>query len=417
MAAQELTLAPADTTQGRRVRFDLRDLVDADGLSIVRRGRYLVRVTPLDPVGPPADSAELHVRLLTGHRLEADYLHGLGRLPADTLAPKYQPRAVGGLEIIEVEPNMQPGFYPLSCHVDTSGQRTLRWAGGPMIALDPRFSRFVLPDCRDGYIEVEVTDPAALPAASIEESILIERARLDRAALGRFVDRATDWLEHTALQVFLEPTVLSTDGENLPRVAPDPAPAAPVRLDHDFQVPPLTLYVQPAGKWTAVRFPYAHVSRVHSLVGHLAGAPVMGLPLSWIQLQEKIGLAQIVPSHEHAAWSLFALMAGDVLHGAVEIPGFWHFAIRAGLREVPGDIVEAIAKKAALDALTVIGQAFKPGIGSESFSKELSVSTSYVRSAQANLLSASRAEYKADLDALIPRLRNRYLGLANVAIV
>jgi hypothetical protein len=111
------------------------------------------------------------------------------------------------------------------------------------------------------------------------------------------------------------------------------------------------------------------------------------------------------------------MLAADLFHGAMEIPSFWRFAIRAGLREVPGDILEAIAKKAAMDALTVIGQAFKPGIGSESFSKEMSVSTSYVRNAQANLLSASRAEYKADLDALIPRLRNRYLGLSNVAIV
>ncbi len=418
VATTRLELQPADAARGVVARFDLARIVDADGLSAIRHGRYFVRATAVGSPAPPLESADLSVRLLTAHRLAADYLHGLTQLGADVLGPKYQPRAISGVEIIEVEPNTQPGFYPLSCNVDASGQRSLKWAGGPTVALDPRFQRFVLPDNRDGYVEVELVDPSALPAASIEESILIARAKVDDLVLGRFVDRATDWLEHTALQLFLEPTVLSTDGEVLPRLETGfERLAPPQRLDHDFIAPPLTFYVQPAGKWTGIRFPYAHVTKVFGLVGQIAGAPVLGLPISWIQLQEKIGFAQIVPFHQQAARSLFNLLAGDIFHGVMEIPSFWRFAIRVGLREVPGDVVEAIAKKAALDALTVIGQAFKPGVSSESFSKEMSVATSYVRNAQANLLSASRAEYKADLDALIPRLKNRYLGLSNVAIV
>ncbi len=418
VAAREIDLAPGDATAGRAVRFDLSRIVDPDGLSAVRRGRYFLRASPIGVPGPVVESDELSVRLLTAHRLEADYLHGLGKLPADVLQPKYQPRAIPGIAIIEVEPGTQPGFYPLSLNVDASGARTLKWAGGRTVSLDPRFQRFVLPDNRDGYVEIEVTDTSALPAASIEEPILIERARLDQVAMARFIDRATDWVELTMLQLYLEPTILSTDGESLPRLESGfEPPAPPSRIDYDYLVPPLTFYVQPAGKWTGIRFPYAHVTKVYGMVGQIAGAPVLGLPLSWIQLQEKIGFAQLVPFHQQAAWALFNQLAGDVFYGAMEIPSFWRFAIRAGLRDVPGDIVEAIAKKAALDALTAIGQAFKPGIASESFSKELSVSTSYVRNAQANLLAASRAEYKADLDALIPRLKNRYLCLSNVAIV
>lgn len=415
VASQGLELPAGDASRGQVVRFDLARTVDADGLSAVRRGRYLVRATPIGNAAPPIESAEFPVRLLTGHRLAADYLHGLTHLAGDVLQPKYQPRSVTGLEIIEVEPNTQPGFYPLSLNVDTSGQRTLQWAGGPATTLDPRFRRFVLPDNRDGWVEVEIVDPASLPEASTEELVLIERAKLDQVAIGRFVDRATDWLELTMLQLYLEPTILST-GEALPVFEPSAA-LAPMHIDHDFLVPPLTFYVQPAGKWTGIRFPYAHVTKVFGIAGKLAGAPVLGLPLSWIQVQEKIGFAQVVPFHQQALYSLFSLVGGGLLQGALEIPNFWHFAIRAGLREVPGDIIEAIAKKAALDALTAIGQAFKPGIASESFSKELSVSTSYIRTAQANLLAASRVEYKADLDALVPRLKSRYLGLSNVAIV
>ncbi len=406
---------PAGAASGR-ARFDLSRLTDGDGLSLVRRGRYLVRATPLAPVGPTAESPDFPVRLLTATRLESDYLHGLGRLPADFLQPRHALRAITGVDIIEVEQGTAPGFHVLAFDRDASGQCSLRWAGGPAITIDPRHRRFVLPDVRDGWIDVGVDGLEQLPPASVQEAVLIERGRIGADALGRFVDRASDWLEATALQVYLEPTILSTDGDSLPPLESESPPTA-LRLDHDFQVPPLALYPQTAGKWTGIRLPYAHVTKVLGLTGQLAGAPVLRLPRSWIQLQEKIGFVQLVPSREPAAAQLLGFLAGDPLHGAIELPGFWHFAIRAGLREVPGDVIEAIAKKAALDALTAIGQAYKPGIASESFSKDLSVSTSYVRNAQANLLSATRAEYKADLDALLPRLRNRYLGLSNVAIV
>ena len=390
VAAQDVELPAGDASRGQVVRFDLARIVDADGLSAIRRGRYFLRATPLGNAAPPIESPEFPVRLLTAHRLASDYLHGLTQLSADVLRPKYQPRSIAGLEIIEVEPNTQPGFYPLSFNLDAFGQRTLQWAGGPTITLDPRFRRFVLPDNRDGWVEVEIVDAASLSEASTEELVLIERAKLDQVAIGRFVDRATDWLELTMLQLYLEPTLLST-GEALPRFAGGIALPASARLDYDFLVPPLTFYVQPAGKWTGIRFPYAHVTKVFGIVGQLAGAPVLGLPQSWIQLQEKIGFAQVVPFHEQALYSLFSLVGGGLLQGALEIPSFWHFAIRAGLREVPGDIIEALAKKAALDALTAIGQAFKPGIASESFSKELSVSTSYIRTARASLLAAPPA--------------------------
>ncbi len=418
MHTEDVALPPGPSRRVQLTHIDLARILDPDGQPALRRGRYLVRVTPVDPPAPALASGDVHVRLVTAHRLEVDHLHGLARLPADVLQPRQQPRAVGGVEIIDVGSTTRPGFWPLACTVDASGQRFLQWAGGGQVAVDPRFRRFVLPDDRDGFVEVEVLDVDRLPLASIEESILIDRARLGPETLGRYVDRATDWLERTALQLFLEPTVLSTDGETLGRPQSGlGAPASPLRLDADEIVPPLTFFVQPAGKWTGVRFPYAHVTRVLGLVGHIAGVPTLELPMPWIQLQEKIGFAQVVPSHGQAAWGLLSLLAADVFHGAVELPGFWHFAIRAGLREIPGDILEAIGKRAALDALTAIGQAFKPGVSSESISKEMSVSTAYVRNAQANLLSATRAEFKADLDALIPRLKNRYLGLSNVAIV
>jgi len=413
--ATELVTLPAGAGIVR-ARFDLSRLTDSDGLSLVRRGRYFVRATAVTPPGPAVDSPDVHVRLLTAKRLESDYLHGLGRLSADFLQARHALRAITGVEIVEVEQGTTPAFHVLAFDRDPSGTCSLRWAGGPAIALDPRHRRFVLPDTRDGWIDVAVDGLDLLPPASVQEPVLIERGRIGSDVLGRFVDRASDWLEATALQVYVEPTLLSTDGESLPALESD-TPAPGVRLDHDVRVPPLSLYPPTTNKWTGIRFPYAHVTKVLGLVGQLAGAPVLRLPHSWIQLQEKIGFAQLVPSREPAAQQLFGFLAGDALHGAIELPGFWHFALRAGLREVPGDVVEAIAKKAALDALTAIGQSFKPGVASESFSKDLSVSTSYVRNAQANLLSASRAEYKADLDALLPRLRNRYLGLSNVAIV
>ena len=218
VATQHLGLPAGDASLGQVARFDLARLVDSDGLPSVRRGRYLVRATPVGAAGPPVESEDFPVRLLTAHRLATDYLHGLTHLGAEVLSPKYQPRAIAGVEIIEVQPNTQPGFYPLSCNVDASGQRTLKWAGGTTIAIDPRFRRFVLPDNRDGYVEVEIADPQALPDASVEERILIERSRLDPTALG--ASSITPPTPSTPHATFLEPTLLSTDGRRCPGSRP-----------------------------------------------------------------------------------------------------------------------------------------------------------------------------------------------------
>ncbi len=383
------------------VEFHLDRLLDAQGLSIARRGRYVVRARPVATPGEFVESDEFHVRLLTGARLAEDYLHGLANLPADELAVKLQPRLVTGVEVLEVSPETPPGFYPLSFHLDSSGQRSLQWAGGQTIAIGERFRRYVLPDNRDGWIEVEITDVRALPAQSLQEALLIERKRFDRSTLGRLVDRATDWLEQTLLQVFLEPTLVATD---------------PGAETYDVQANPLTLYARPEGKWPGIKFPYAHVQEVLWLAGHIGTHRVVDIPTSWLKLERQNGFTTLVPSGDPLLWTRLPFLSG-ILGGTNEIPGFWHFALRAGLRSPPEDLLDAIGKKAAMDALTRIGQAFKPGIGSESFSKEISVSTSYVRSAQANVLSATRAEYQAELAELLPRLRSRYLGLATTVII
>src|SRR5262249_7332358 len=148
-------------------------------------------------------------------------------------------------------------------------------------------------------------------------------------------------------------------------------------------------------------FPYAHLTKVHSLVGQIAGSPILAIPPEWLQVLEGNGYAQLVPSALHPAWTFFNGITASIFEG-YEVPNFWHFVVRAGLRAVPGDVVEAIAKKAAMDAVTLIGQAHKPGLGSESFSKDISVSASYVRNARENLLSATRNEFKQDLDDLVP---------------
>ena len=328
VATQHLGLPAGDASLGQVARFDLARLVDSDGLPSVRRGRYLVRATPVGAAGPPVESEDFPVRLLTAHRLATDYLHGLTHLGAEVLSPKYQPRAIAGVEIIEVQPNTQPGFYPLSCNVDASGQRTLKWAGGTTIAIDPRFRRFVLPDNRDGYVEVEIADPQALPDASVEERILIERSGSTprRSALRRSRRRRSS----TPRCSFLEPTLLSTDGRRCGR---DRLTRRPPYASTGTTWSRLTFYVQPAGKWTGIRFPYANVTQVLGIVGRIAGAPVMSLPRSWINCRRRSVRADRA-SHLQAAWPLH-LPGRRCPPRRRRDPSFWRFAIRAGLRECP----------------------------------------------------------------------------------
>ena len=79
--------------------------------------------------------------------------------------------------------------------------------------------------------------------------------------------------------------------------------------------------------------------------------------------------------------------------------------------------MELVAKKAAIDALTKIGQAFRPGVSSQSVSRDgVSESVSYLTAGLYGIFSGAIKSYREWIDQNLPMLRGSYRGALMVVV-
>jgi len=131
-----------------------------------------------------------------------------------------------------------------------------------------------------------------------------------------------------------------------------------------------------------------------------------------MEVAEKSGFGQLVPFSATIAFQFIGLTWVESLRGRIELPNFWHYSAMAGLREVDPILLEVVGKKAAIDALTVAGQAFRGGYSSQSISRDgVSESVSYTASAIYGIYSATIEEYSKFLNREIKQLKGRYRGM------
>lgn len=422
VATKTLTLTD-DDPQEYSVEFDLNLLVDNEEVPKVRRGDYLVRVTSVTNSLVTSDSEDFKVSLITVDRLRADYLHGTDQKASDVLSVAEQPQVVTGVTVTEVARGTPQQWIKLSYAIADDGNgnvvRTLSWCGGPAVVVTASKKRYVL---RRGnasdYIRVHVPSISGLPSESISEELLVERKPLDDDRIRMILDQAISWLEESELSVFLEPTNITTmpDASAVTYPTGTDIPVL-VNADWDKVVDAVTYRLAAAGRWINFKMPYRPLIRFDQLYGQISNTRILDVALEWVEHHERGGFVELVPFNQELAFNFIGLIWVEALRGPVPLPNFWNFDALVGFRKTPPVLLELVAKKAAIDVLTIAGQAFRGGYSSQSVSRDgISESVSYTASATYGIYSATIEDYRKWIDENVNKLRGAFRG-ANMVVV
>lgn len=416
VATKTLTLTSNDTAE-YSVPFDLRSIVDSTDVPKVRRGDYLVRVTSVTNDAVTADSEDFIVSLITVDRLKESYLHGTDQLASEILSIADQPVLVTGVTVTDVARGTPQSWIPLSYTIADDGNgnvvRMLSWCNGPAKVLVAGTKKYTLRrGSNSDYIKVKVPSILALPGSSISEDLLVDKKPLTDDKIRTFIEQATSWLEDVELSVFLEPTNVTTEpdatsitypvGTDIPVFA---------NADWDKIVDALTFRSASAGSWINFRMPYKPIIRFDQLYGQIANTRIVDIALEWVEAHEKGGMVELVPFNQEVAFNFIGLIWVEALRGPVPLPNFWNFDAVVGYRKTPEVLLELVAKKAAIDVLTIAGQAFRGGYSSQSVSRDgVSESVSYTASATYGIYSATIEDYRKWIEENLASIRGATRG-------
>jgi hypothetical protein len=296
--------------------------------------------------------------------------------------------------------------------------RTLTWCGGPLVTVEPGRNMYVLQggDRTGGvgadYIKVRVASIAQLPDQSHAEKLIVDRKPLDDDRIRAIIDQAISWVEDVALAVFLEPTrvVTEVDADDLVFPVDSDAPVL-VGATWDKVVDALTYTTAGAGHWINFKCPYYPLLYFDELYGKLSNTRVIDIALEWVEAHEKTGFVELVPFNQEVAFNFIGLVWVESLRGPVPLPNFWNFNAMVGFRDTPPVILELVAKKAAIDLLTIAGQAFRGGISSQTISRDgVSESVSYTANAMYGIYTATIEDYRKWIDANLRDMRGAFRG-------
>jgi len=383
------------------------------------------------------ESPDFDIRIVTVERLKKDFLFGIPLQAGQARFVRNQPTNITGVTIIEVSSNHPLGVFNLN-YIYEAGPpevRQLSWNGGPIVSVNNP-GEYILRRGNGGsgggagcggkmgllssimgndYIVVRVSGPTFLPTSNQSDDILVEQLRLDNQTLAKYLCQAEEWLEHVALAIYVEPTKVVTDRD--PTMiqfaaginAPTPLFTDP---DYDYIVGPLTYYPPRMGdEWVDIQTPYPQMLRVDNLFGSIANTRIIDIDLDWIQFYPQGGLIQLVPFNQTIAFDFLGLIWVNALRGAAAIPNFWHFNFIVGLRECPCDLQELIAKKAAMDALTMLGASLRPGVGSTSLGRDgVSQSVSYTTQLKYGPYTGAIQMFKDWIDEQLVKYKGKYRG-------
>lgn len=302
---------------------------------------------------------------------------------------------------------------------ENTDRRFLSWCSGPEVELRDDRTRYVLRKSSSEanpndthYIEVRVNH-ALLPEASVSETLIVLGKPMEDAIIREIVERSISWFEDVAVGAFVEPTriISGVAAEAAVAVAGTSVPSFPA-ADWDDVRTPLTYYVpQGATNYITIKFPYYPIVDFADFFGRLQQERVLEVPLEWIQAAPG-GFIELVPFTLEALGRFVGVLLFQSLRGHIPIPNFWNYDMRAGFVRTPPIVVELVAKKAAMDVLTIAGQAYRGGFSSQSVSQDgVSQSVSYTASAMFGIYSATIADYKKFIDEEIRRFRGAYRGV------
>jgi len=434
-AQQTYTFAGAVGVGGVGIEIDLRRVVYStkEPFPLMRRGNYYFRVEhtggPAFPSGITKDTEDFRVALMTVDRFESSWLRGATRRSNDDRAVRFQPKKIPGVRVIEVSKNHPLDLLPLDLvkGAETPPNYYLKWNRGALIPIDiripeglqPKNRTLILPDRAKHHYVVVTVDPreilAAVPAPETD-MIMIDRGLIDRETLREWLDEEFDWMEQSFLYTPIEPALIVSD-RDISHLSLTPGGQVPsLSFDNeefDILANPVTYYPPEAGHWISVRLMYGWPIRWDFLEGALETQRIVSVRTSWIETP-KSHMLQLVPFHQSLAYHFLGLFYMGALRGPADLPSFWRYRYYAGVQseQTPRELLELGGMRAAVKALTVLGQMFRGGFSSQSFSKDgVSQSVGYTASAMYGIYSATIEGFQKRLDKIEPQLARKYKGL------
>jgi len=418
-----MTLVADNTAQD--MDFHLPDIVDQEMVPKVRRGKYFINCFSQTNPLIDAESSDFRVSLISVARLKKDYLHGTTQRASETLAVHNQPVDITGVEVTNVSNNHPQSWITLSYNYSEDGGNTvqaLSWCAGPLVVLSPTRKRYTLrKGSSSDYIDIKI-DFASLPTSSITEEILVEKAPLEEERMRAIIDQKISWLEDSELSVFLEPTRIITDFNSVTEagsIAYGSGTDIPTFVNSDFDEirDAVTYFRASAGAWINFKMPYYPLIRFNELYGKVSNTRIVDIALEWVEANEKGGFVELVPFNQEIAFNFIGLIWVESLRGPVPIPNFWNYDAIVGFRETPEVLIELVAKKAAIDILTIAGQAFRGGFSSQSISRDgISESVSYTASATFGIYSATIEDYRKWVEMNLVKLKGAFRGSSMVVL-
>lgn len=359
------TLALAANQNAALVQFDLRTINGPEGFNICRQGYYQVQATSGSLT---ATSQTFWVGVVPVSELKERWCYGVPLTAMQFLGPKLQPRQVTGVTIKDV-PNTHPkGIFSLT--YSATGP-TLSWAGGTAVTIQQGIVEDYLLVNQAGtdYILVTV-NPAALPASSVTEQIVIDTKEIDDSIFREDLEQAYNEI-YQKCYFYPEPTYVATD----PNTTASGPQVSVTTGWADIRGIPVTYYrVKDFMRWLTVRMPYNRILKVNNLTGYFNDTLTLNVTLDWIVWNEMNGELELVPNNGAVvSWQFYESAMLQFLYLYNSIPSFWHYWILCGLATLEGEaqiVREAIAKLAAINAISRLGTAYGGGLDSISTGRD-----------------------------------------------
>ncbi|MMZ43513.1 hypothetical protein D1872_50650 [compost metagenome] len=179
-----------------------------------------------------------------------------------------------------------------------------------------------------------------------------------------------------------------------------------------------------SGDFTQWSFMVLHkrpIIEVTSLSMYFGGTEMFRIPRDWIRHYPNSGQIQLFPV-SGSTGSLILTSNGSfmpVLLGQYQnAPGLWRVSYRAGMDDIPEDLVEYIMKRASVGILQVWGDLIiGAGIANQTISLDgLSQSIGTTQSPEFSGAGARIKNYMDDMKELERRLKDTYLGI-NLGVI
>ena len=163
------------------------------------------------------------------------------------------------------------------------------------------------------------------------------------------------------------------------------------------------------------------VMEVTSLSMHFGDMKMFDIPKDWVRMHSISGHIQLFPV-SGSTGSLILTQNGSFLPTMLGLypnaPGLWRVSYKAGMEDIPDDLVEYIMKRASVGVLQVWGDLIiGAGIANQTISIDgLSQSIGTTQSPEFSGSGARIKNYMDDMRELEKRLKDTYLGI-NLGVV